>query len=143
VGGDLGRFIWEYLDFLRIAIHVHRGTEDTDFLGIPGPDVQRIRSELQAENAQLVFLFNGVYNLLTRAQNLRLRNSYETRVLVEIELLTLRERLSRPSLSGILGRLNRLASAINQGTPYSPEHELQKQFLGTIVDADKLPKFDG
>lgn len=142
VGGDLGRFIWEYLDFMRIAVHVRRGSQDTDFLGIPGTDVARIQNELDADPARLTVIFDSIYQLLGRSLALRLRNSYETRVLVEMELLSIREKLSRPSLSGIIQKLNRLSSAVQQGVAYSPEHELQKQFLGTVVDASTIPRLE-
>ncbi len=142
VGGDLGRFIWEYLDFLRIAVHVRRGSQDPDFLGIPGTDIARIQNELDADPARLTVIFDSVYALLARSLALRLRNSYETRVLVEMELLSIREKLARPSLSGIIQKLNRLSSAMQQGVAYSPEHELQKQFLGTVVDASTIPRLE-
>ncbi len=132
-GGDLNRFIWEYLDFLRILIHVRKGVENTEFLGIPGTEVHRLRSLFgQADAERLVAIFRAVYALLSRSFALRLRNSYETRVLIEVELLALKDQLARPSLSGVIQRLNRLSAAIQEGRTYSPESELQKQFLGTI-----------
>lgn len=139
-GGDLGRFVWEYLDFLRTAIHIRHGIEDPEFLGLPGTETQKIRALFGAvDPGKLTFLFDSVYELLSRSYALRLRNSYETRVLIEIELLSLRDRLSRPSISGILTRLNRLGAAIHQGTAYSPESDLQKKFLGTVIEPGSIP----
>lgn len=134
-GGDLGRFIWEFLDFLRMAIHVRRGVDDPEFLGIPGPEIHTLQERLSDLDAvRLTTIFEGIYSLLTKSFALRLRNSYETRVLVEIELIALKEKLSRPSVSGVIKKLNKLSAAMQGGPAYSPEFELQKQFLGTVVN---------
>lgn len=139
-GGDLGRFIWEYLDFLRVAIHIRRGVNDPEFLGIPGTEISRLGNALQnADPVKLTAIFSGIYELLNKSFALRLRNSYETRVLVEIELIALREKLSRPSVTGVLRKINQLAAAVQGGSSYNPEFELQKQFLGTVVSGGDVP----
>ncbi|HNL00163.1 MAG TPA: hypothetical protein PKJ30_03590, partial [Leptospiraceae bacterium] len=89
--------------------------------------------------ARIQVIFDAVHNIMTRAQTLRLENSYETRVLIEMELLRLHEKLGRPSLSFVLRRLDRLANAIDQGIPFSTEDEIQKTFLGTMVDPSTVP----
>ncbi len=131
-GGDLNRFIWEYLDFLRVVIHIRQGVESTDFLGIPGSDVHRLRDAfLKADPARLTAIFNGIYELLNQSYALRLRNSYETRVLIEIELYSLKEKLARPSLAGVLRKLNRLGAAVGRGAPYPDEAEgLERTLMG-------------
>ena len=142
-GGDLNRFIWEYLDFLRTVIYVRQGTENTEFLGIPGTEVRRLKECFgTADSVKLIVIFNGIYDLLSQSYALRLRNSYETRVLIEIELFSLKEKLARPSLAGILNKLNKLGSVINQEGGYSSESELQKQFLGTVIDPDSISKLE-
>lgn len=142
-GGDLGRFIWEYLDFLRVAIHIRRGVDDAEFLGIPGPEIHRLGEALKAyDPVRLTAIFGGVYELLNKSFALRLRNSYETRVLVEIELIALQEKLGRPSMTGVLRKINQLSAAMQGGTSYNPEFELQKQFLGTVVSDGDVPDLD-
>ena len=142
-GGDLGRFIWEYLDFLRVAIHIRRGVDDPEFLGIPGPEIHRFQNALaEFDPVRLTTIFSGIYELLSKSFALRLRNSYETRVLVEIELIALKEKLSRPSITGVLRKINQLSAAMQSGTSYNPEFELQKQFLGTVVTGGDVPNLD-
>ena len=142
-GGDLNRFVWEFLDFLRMAVHIQNGTENTEFLGIPGTEIAHIKSGLAGTDAvKINVIFHGVYNLLTRGFALRLRNSYESRVLIEMELLALKEKLFMPSLSGVIQKLNRLSAAMKEGTPYSAENELQKKFLGTVVDTKSVPNLE-
>ncbi len=142
-GGDLDRFVWEYLDFLRVAVHIRKGIVDAEFLGLPGPEIHRVDQALgQADPARLLMIFQAIYELFKKTGTMQLRNSYETRVLIEMELIDLRERLARPSLSGILQKLGKLSASIQQGVPYSPESDLQKQFLGTMVDPKSAPNLD-
>jgi len=142
-GGDLNRFIWEYLDFLRMVVHIRHGSEDSEFLGIPGTQIGHIRDEIkEVDPAKLNVIFHGIYDLLTRSFALRLRNSYETRVLIEMELLAIKEKLSAPSLAGIIQKLNRLSASVSEGVAYSPENELQKKFLGTVVDPKSVPELE-
>ncbi len=192
-GRDLGRFVWEYLDFLRMAIHLQNGITDPDFLGRPESDLRQIEKELkQVERGHLQMLFQHIYDLLQKAMALRLYNSYESKVLVEVELLQLKEKLKRPSLSGVLERLNDLSAALRSDTvaegsssdslppnsstaspstspstssatssaalslspsetaashfqatdSYTAEHQLQKEFQGTIIEGQELPNFD-
>ena len=142
-GGDLQRFIWDFLEYLRTLTHILQGVSDPEFLGLPGQEAHRLKEHFQAVDPNRInYVFNKIYDLLGRAHALRLRNSFEMRILIEMQLLAVREELSRPSLSTVLGRLNQLGAAVQSGTPYSPEHELQKQFLGTVVDGDEIPAFE-
>ena len=63
-------------------------------------------------------------------------------MLVEIELIALKEKLSRPSITGVLRKINQLSAAMQSGTSYNPEFELQKQFLGTVVTGGDVPNLD-
>lgn len=142
-GGDLQRFIWDFLEYLRTLTHILQGVSDPEFLGLPGQEAHRLKERYHAVDPnRLSFMFNKVYDLLGRAHALRLRNSFEMRVLIEMELLAMREELGRPSLSTVLARLNQLGAAMQSGTPYSPEHELQKQFLGTVVEGEDVPQLE-
>lgn len=139
-GADLRRFIWDFLDLLRALSHVLHGVERPEFVGLPPTDIARLKEAFaSADPARIQVIFDAVHNIMTRAQTLRLENSYETRVLIEMELLRLHEKLGRPSLSFVLRRLDRLANAIDQGIPFSTEDEIQKTFLGTMVDPSTVP----
>lgn len=119
-GQNLSRFVWEYLDFLRMAIHLQNGIRDPEFLGRPENDLQIVEQRLkQVERGHLQMLFQHIYTLLQKATTLQLYSNYETKVLIEIELLQLKEKLQRPSLSGVLEKLNQLSAALNS-TANSP-----------------------
>lgn len=139
-GGDLQRFVWDFLDFLRSTMHLLHGVDRPEYVGLPARDMARIKETLgSADSAMIQAIFDSVHALLGRTYQLRLRNSYETRVLIEIDLLRLHEKLARPSLSTVLRRLDKLAAAIDQGVPFSTEDEIQKKFLGTMVDPGSVP----
>ncbi len=141
VGGDLSRFAWDFVDFLRIAIHVKNGIEDPEFLGVPDSEISSIRKALSdSDPVRIQIIFDGIYNLIHRAGVLRLRNSYESRVLIEVELYSIKEKLSRPSLSSVIHKINKLSSALREGIPYSPENDIQEKFLGTVVDPETVPR---
>ena len=142
-GGDLNRFVWDYLDFLRICIHLLHHIDDQEFLGIPGSEIKTIKEAIdRSDPAKLGIIFERVHGLLQKTHSYGLRNSYETRVLVEMELYGIKEKLGQPSLSGLLGKINHLSAAIREQKPYSPENDLQESFLGTVVDPEGLPRLE-
>ncbi|MCB1137303.1 MAG: DNA polymerase III subunit gamma/tau [Leptospiraceae bacterium] len=206
-GGDLNRFIWDYLDHLRILRYIRSGVEDSDFLGIPGSQIQNIKTEsANFDPARISLIFDEIHSLLTTAFFLKLRNSYESRILIEMELLKIHDRLKKPSVSALLSKIQKLSVSLagqdsrrsedllsditedppapiggppGQGPPRNSsgsagdtgkapqsssgqeasnpsgdfrsgkagagqdipiEDELQKQFLGTMVDPDSVPE---
>ncbi|MEQ8351211.1 MAG: DNA polymerase III subunit gamma/tau [Leptospiraceae bacterium] len=200
-GGDLNRFIWDYLDHLRIIRYIRSGVEDSDFLGIPGSQIQNIKSRaMEFDPARISLIFDEIHGLLTTAFFLKLRNSYESRILIEMELLKIHDRLKKPSVSALISKIQKLSVSLagqdsrrsedlmadlpedsgltsqaqpqNQnprpsqplpgqsapGKDQTPgpssdksdstikgndsipiEDELQKQFLGTMVDPESVP----
>tara|TARA_Y100001937_G_scaffold12497_3_gene16070 strand:+ start:21605 stop:23128 length:1524 start_codon:yes stop_codon:yes gene_type:complete len=112
-GGDLNRFIWDYLDHLRILRYIRSGVEDSDFLGIPGSQIQNIKSRaLNFDPARISLIFDEIHGLLTTAFFLKLRNSYESRILIEMELLKIHDRLKKPSVSALLSKIQKLSVSL-------------------------------
>ncbi len=164
-GIDLQRFIWEYLEFLRALLFIKKGIEDQELLALPEAEIARLRQEFAGcDESSIDFLFQEMFALLAKVQSLGLRNAYETRILLEIELMNTKKKLEQPSLSGILAQLNSLSKALeaedrgkaeskkepqetrqaqeadskeaDSKEAYSFEHELQKKFLGTAVQGE-------
>lgn len=122
-GGDLNRFIWDYLDHLRILRYIRSGVEDSDFLGIPGSQIQLIKEKAtDFDPSRISLIFDEIHGLLTTAFFLKLRNSYESRILIEMELLKIHDRLKKPTISGLLSKIQRLSvSLAGQGSPGSQD----------------------
>ena len=112
-GLDLQRFVWEYLDFLRSLSFVKNGVFDHDFLALPKEHVQVLQTKFEKiDPAFIQLIFQEFFALLTRAQGLDLRNTFEMSVLVEMELMLIKEKLTRPSLSQVIQRLNQFSAAL-------------------------------
>ena len=135
MGVDLQRFIWEYLYFFRTLLYVRKGILDPDFLELPDSQIQELSSQFSDyEETDMQLVFQELFAVLKRSQNLSLENSFEIRVLLEMELLSIQERLRRPSIAGVLQKLKQFSAALSDKPVYSFEHELQKEFLGTVLE---------
>ncbi|GIX41239.1 MAG: DNA polymerase III subunit gamma/tau [Leptospiraceae bacterium] len=109
-GGDLERFIWEYLEFLRICILIHKGIKDKDLLGLIGEDIEKISNLVQNIPFEKLFtIFDEIYQLKSRSYFLRIKNTYEARILIEVSLLKIHDKLHKPSLDEIIHDLNQLS----------------------------------
>ncbi|MCB1175562.1 MAG: DNA polymerase III subunit gamma/tau, partial [Leptospiraceae bacterium] len=114
-GQDLGHFIWEYLVYLRNLNHILNQIRDPEFLALPIQEIQSMAHEFEhADLKKIEVIFHTVYNLMQRHHNLRLQNSYEQRILIELELGSLAHKLQQPSLSGVLSQIQALRDSLQQ-----------------------------
>jgi len=159
-GGDLERFIWEYLEFLRICILIHKGIKDKDLLGLIGEDIEKIHHFVATITFEKLFtIFDEIYQLRSKSYFLRIKNTYEARILIEVTLLKIQDKLNKPTLDEIIHDINQI-SKLFEGQDiseeklfkkennnkivkkdFSLEDEIQSKFLGTyITDENKIPK---
>jgi DNA polymerase-3 subunit gamma/tau len=159
-GGDLERFIWEYLEFLRICILIHKGIKDKDLLGLIGEDIEKIHQFVATIPFEKLFtIFDEIYQLRSKSYFLRIKNTYEARILIEVALLKIQDKLNKPTLDEIIHDINQI-SKLFEGQDiseeklfkkennnkivkkdFSLEDEIQSKFLGTyITDENKIPK---
>jgi DNA polymerase-3 subunit gamma/tau len=159
-GSDLERFIWEYLEFLRICILIHKGIKDKDLLGLIGEDIEKIHQFVATIPFEKLFtIFDEIYQLRSKSYFLRIKNTYEARILIEVTLLKIQDKLNKPTLDEIIHDINQI-SKLFEGQDiseeklfkkennnkivkkdFSLEDEIQSKFLGTyITDENKIPK---
>jgi DNA polymerase-3 subunit gamma/tau len=159
-GGDLERFIWEYLEFLRICILIHKGIKDKDLLGLIGEDIEKIHQFVATIPFEKLFtIFDEIYQLRSKSYFLRIKNTYEARILIEVTLLKIQDKLNKHTLDEIIHDINQI-SKLFEGQDiseeklfkkennnkivkkdFSLEDEIQSKFLGTyITDENKIPK---
>jgi len=159
-GGDLERFIWEYLEFLRICILIHKGIKDKDLLGLIGEDIEKIHQFVATIPFEKLFtIFDEIYQLRSKSYFLRIKNTYEARILIEVTLLKIQDKLNKPTLDEIIHDINQI-SKLFEGQDiseeklfkkennnkiakkdFSLEDEIKSKFLGTyITDENKIPK---
>ena len=135
IGINLKNFVWDYLNFLRILICIKKNLRNPEFLGLPETQILTLEKQFsKVEYGHLYIIFREVFGLLHNIQNLSLQNSYEIQSLLEILLIETKEKLQRPSLSGVLQKLNQFGSNSFEKSQ-SFEDTFQKEFSGTLVDS--------
>ncbi len=123
-GMDIHRFVWEYLEFLKALLYIRKGIHNPEFIGFPSLEIRRLEEQFTSHDPVCIeVIFHGVFELMGEARRLRLQNSYEMKVLTEMHLLRIQEKLSRPSLSGVLRRLNQFSASLSlensSGVPHT------------------------
>lgn len=126
-GGDLERFIWEYLEFLRLCILIYKGIKNKDILGIIAEDLQKISTMISNTPLEKLFtIFDEVYQLKSRSYFLRIKNSFEAKILLELTILKIHDKLHKPSFEEIIHDLNQLTKLL-EGDDISEEFLFSKQ----------------
>lgn len=106
-GGDLEKFIWEYLEFLKNCILIKKGINNKEILGILAEDLEKIKTLIQnIPFEKLLSIFEEFYQLKSKAYLLKIKNSYEARILLEITLIKIYEKLKKPTLEEIVRDIN-------------------------------------
>ncbi len=141
-GVDFQRFVWEYLDFVRILLYIKKDIGDSEFLELPGPQIHKLKQAFETQSElELQLVFQELLALLKKSQNLGLRNAYEMRLLLEMEFVFIQEKIKRPSIAGVLQKLNQFSASLAPDTPYSFGHKLQKEFLGTVLSKEEASSY--
>ncbi len=162
-GGDLQRYIWEFVEFLHSSVLIRENIVDREALNYPLEDIQKIQKQIFNYSPDLlVFLSEKVYEIFEKLTMLRLRNSYEVKVFLEINFQKLIRQLNQPSLSGILEKISQLNEQVKQSfiqiseektqtsstTPETQntssivdlETSLKEKFSGSEIDPNTIPK---
>ncbi|MCS7206035.1 MAG: DNA polymerase III subunit gamma/tau [Leptospiraceae bacterium] len=126
-GGDLERFLWEFLEFLRVAILIQKGVSDRDLLGLLGEEIEKIKQVVkEIPFEKLSAVFEEIYQTRSKSYYLRIKNTFEARILMEVVLLKLYDKLHKKSLEEILHDINQLTKAI-EGKDISEEALFTKE----------------
>lgn len=139
---------------------IHKGTKDKDLLGLIGEDIEKIHHFVATIPFEKLFtIFDEIYQLRSKSYFLRIKNTYEARILIEVTLLKIQDKLNKPTLDEIIHDINQI-SKLFEGQDiseeklfkkennnkivkkdFSLEDEIQSKFLGTyITDENKIPK---
>lgn len=133
-GGDLEKFIWEYLEFLRICILAKKGVYNKEILGLIPEDIEKIKNLIEAISLEKILaIFEEFYQLKSKAYLLKLKNSYEARVLLEITLIKIHEKLKKPTLEEIIRDINVL-------TKYFEGIDISEEKLFYTSEENSQPK---
>lgn len=157
-GGDLQRYVWEFVEFLHSSVLIRENIVDRESLNYPLEDIQHIQKEIiNYSTDTLVFLAQKVYEIFEKLTMLRLRNSYEVKVFLELNFQKLIHQLNQPSLSGVLEKIANLTRQVQNNLNNLPEANpkqqemtafstpdletsLKERFSGSEVDLKNIPE---
>ncbi|MBE7413083.1 MAG: DNA polymerase III subunit gamma/tau [Leptospiraceae bacterium] len=161
-GEDLQKFLWDFLEFVHIIVLTKENLGDRENIDFPIEDVQKIKDKFHQIPMEVVILISErIYGLFEKINLLRLRNSYEIKIFIEIQIRKLIFDLAKPTVSGVVEKISELtkllstegdfiSSSITQPKKENPkpssvedvESLLKEKFSATDVDANKLPKLE-
>lgn len=169
-GGDLQRYIWDFLEFCHASVLIRENIVDRESINYPYEDIQKIQKAVSNYSIEtLVLLSEKVYSIYEKLTLLRLRNSFEIKIFLEINLQKLVGELNRPSVASVLEKIARLSEQVQSDAAKLPEVEskpaekkpgatapiaevkepevdieasIKDKFSGVEVDSSNLPTID-
>lgn len=138
-GADLQRYVWDFIEFLHSSVLIRENIVDRETLNYPLEDIQKIQREISNYNPEtLVFLSEKVYEIFEKLNVLRLRNSYEMKVFLELNFQKLIRQLNQPSLSGVLEKIATLSQQVQRSlNKFSKEEPKEK-----VLDETSIPDLE-
>ncbi|TGM15918.1 DNA polymerase III subunit gamma/tau [Leptospira selangorensis] len=108
-GQDIYKFLWDSIEFTHTLCLVKDSAADSESVNYPREDLIKMRKDFESIDPialnKLSFL---LFELFERVKTLRLRNSFEIKIFIEIQIKKLTEDLAKPSLAGLVDRINHL-----------------------------------
>lgn len=157
-GIDLNKFLWEFLEFSYATTLIKENLNDKESLNYPSEDIEKISKAISFYPLETLFLLSDqVYSIFEKLNYLHLRNSFEVKVFFELSFRKLILELNKPTVSGVLDKIQTLKKAIETGSFVIPEtnqnkndakkkdeekidliSEIKDKFLGSEVEPDRF-----
>jgi DNA polymerase-3 subunit gamma/tau len=137
-GYDLYKFIWDLLEFLNTSLLAIQNLLDKDTANFPADDIEIIKKEYREFNMEsLNLLTENVFQMYDKINVMRLRNSQEVKIFLEIEFRKLIIEIEKPTVSGLLKKIADLTREIQNESQSLPANPVTKK---EIVDSLKQKK---
>ncbi|HMV41595.1 MAG TPA: DNA polymerase III subunit gamma/tau [Leptospiraceae bacterium] len=108
-GTDLHKFAWEFVEFTHALIIIKENLADRDTLNYPIEDIEKISKELEPFSVEvLTLLSEKIYSMYEKLMYLKLRNSFEMKIFIEISIRKLIFDMNKPSVAGVLEKIHDL-----------------------------------
>ncbi|MGJ4787438.1 DNA polymerase III subunit gamma/tau [Leptospira koniambonensis] len=108
-GQDIYKFLWDSIEFTHTLCLVKDSAADSESVNYPREDLIKMRKDFESvDPIALNKLSFRLFELFERVKTLRLRNSFEIKIFIEIQIKKLTEDLAKPSLAGLVDRINHL-----------------------------------
>ncbi|TGK21100.1 DNA polymerase III subunit gamma/tau [Leptospira fluminis] len=106
-GQDVYKFLWDSIEFTHTLCLLKESVADSESVNYPREDLIRMRKEFESSDPILLnHLSFRLFDLYEKIKTIRLRNSFEIKIFTEIQIKKLVEDLGKPSLSGLVDRIN-------------------------------------
>ncbi|PJZ50577.1 DNA polymerase III subunit gamma/tau [Leptospira saintgironsiae] len=108
-GQDIYKFLWDSIEFTHTLCLVKDSAADSESVNYPREDLIKMRKDFESvDPIALNKLSFRLFELFEKVKTLRLRNSFEIKIFIEIQIKKLSEDLAKPSLAGLVDRINHL-----------------------------------
>lgn len=112
-GQDLFKFLWDLLEFLNSILLALGNLLEKESSNIPPGDLDRIKLEFREYDTQkLNLLTEQLFVIYEKISALRLRNSQEIKIFLEIQIRKLLFEMEKPSVSGLIRKISDLTRQI-------------------------------
>jgi len=113
-GQDLGKFIWDLLEFLNTVVLSLQNLLEKESSNIPVEDIERVRKIFRDYDLnQLNLVAEKLFSIYEKITQMRLKNSQEIKIYLEIQFRKLLLDLEKPSVSGLLKKIADLTREIH------------------------------
>lgn len=112
-GHDMIKFSWDFLEFIHTLILIKENLADRESVNFPPEDLQKMREEFKnLDIEKLNYLSHRLYEIYEKITMMKLRTSFEIKVYLEIQFRKIHFDINKPSLSGILNKINNLTELV-------------------------------
>lgn len=120
-GQDIFKFLWDSIEFTHTLCLLKDSAADSESVNYPREDLIKMRKDFESiDPIPLNKLSFRLFELFEKVKTLRLRNSFEIKIFIEIQIKKLAEDLAKPSLAGLVDRINHLILMIQDQDSNSP-----------------------
>lgn len=120
-GQDLYKFIWDLLEFLNTIVLASQNLLDRENSNIPIEDIERVKKDFREFDPQrLNLITEKLFAIYDKISIMRLRNSQEIKIYLEIQFRTMLFELEKPSVSGLIKKISDLSREIQTEISHLP-----------------------
>lgn len=120
-GQDIFKFLWDSIEFTHTLCLLKDSVADSESVNYPREDLIKMRKDFESiDPIALNKLSFRLFELFEKVKTLRLRNSFEIKIFIEIQIKKLTEDLAKPSLAGLVDRINHLILMIQDQDSNAP-----------------------
>ncbi|MCB1156443.1 MAG: DNA polymerase III subunit gamma/tau [Leptospiraceae bacterium] len=114
-GSDMQKFVWDFVEFTHSTVLIKENLADRENINFPAEDIQKIRKEVEPYDIEvLTRLSEYSFKIYEKLIQLKLRNSYEIKIFLELQFRKIINELNKPSLSGVLEKIRALSELIQK-----------------------------